>query len=208
MANSETRSFRLPPEISMETVVQAVEAYCQSKQMQTQYNQTADGGYIFQAAQESIWRTALGMRVATTVQFSQADDILNVSIGAGEWADKIGSTVIGLFIAWPLLATAGYGAYMQKKLPGEIFDVIARVLNGGQVMYASSAPNNMMRTAPAPSAPVMPMVSCPNCGGQNQAEARFCSQCGTPLKSSCPNCGKALSAGTRFCPECGTKIGE
>ena len=207
MANSETRAFQLSPEYSVETIVQAVEAYCQSKQMQTQYSQTMDGSYVFQATQDSIIRTALGMRLATTVQFTQINDILNVSIGAGEWADKIGSSVIGLFIAWPLLATAGYGAYMQKKLPGEIFDVITRVLNGGQAVYTNPVPNYaspvMQRTAPA-----MPMATCPNCGGQNQAEAKFCSQCGAPLKMSCINCGKSLPAGTRFCPECGTKVSE
>ncbi|MBR1527723.1 MAG: zinc ribbon domain-containing protein [Oscillospiraceae bacterium] len=207
MANSETRAFRLPAEISMETVVQAVETYCQSKQMQTQYNQTADG-YVFQAAQDSVIRTALGMRLATTVQFSQIDDILNVSIGAGEWVDKIGSSIAGLFVAWPLLATAGYGAYMQKKLPGEIFDVITRVLNGGQAVYTNPVPNYASPAMQRTAAPAMPMTACPNCGGQNQAEAKFCSQCGTPLKISCPNCGKGLSAGTKFCPECGTKIGE
>jgi len=204
MANNETRAFRLTDEVTVESVVQAVDAYCQSKQMQTQYNQTSDGGYIFQATQDSILRTALGMRLATTVQFSQMDDILNVSIGAGEWADKIGSSMIGLFIAWPLLATAGYGAYMQKKLPSEIFDVISRTLNGGQVFYSNSIPNATdVRTVPTPA---MPMNTCPNCGGQNPAEAKFCSQCGASLKISCANCGKALPAGTKFCPECGTKI--
>ena len=35
---------------------------------------------------------------------------LNVTVGQGEWSDKIGAGALGWFIAWPLAVTAGVGA--------------------------------------------------------------------------------------------------
>ncbi|HIR66500.1 MAG TPA: SPFH domain-containing protein [Candidatus Coproplasma avicola] len=48
--------------------------------------------------------------------------------------------------------------------------------------------------------------TCPECGAQLPANAKFCPECGTSLSKSCPGCGARLSAGTKFCPECGAKI--
>ena len=212
MQNSETRAFKMTNGVAIEDILNAIDSYCKSKQMKTQYNQTPDGGYVFQAAQESVWKTALGMRVATTVQLNVIGDTLNVSIGAGEWMDKIGSTVVGLFIAWPLLLTAGYGAYMQKKFPSELFTVIDCTLSGRPVM-TNNAMSDLRQMNPFSSNnytaqtnnTVAKTVVCPNCGSDNNENAKFCSQCGKPLNLVCPNCGKNLRVGTKFCPECGTK---
>jgi len=56
---------------------------------------------------------------------------------------------------------------------------------------------------------------CPQCGAENEADARFCAQCSTPLpelpkreeprESFCPNCGAKLIAGAKFCTKCGAK---
>ena len=61
------------------------------------------------------------MRMATTVQMIRMDDNLNVTVGQGEWSDKIGAGALGWFIAWPLAVTAGVGAYKQKKAAGRDF---------------------------------------------------------------------------------------
>ena len=70
------------------------------------------------------WKTLTGMRLAVTVQMTVMGNQLNVNIGEGQWSDKIGAGAIGLFVAWPLAITAGMGAFKQKKLPGEVFQVI------------------------------------------------------------------------------------
>ena len=67
------------------------------------------------------WKTIAGMRMATTVQMIRMDDNLNVTVGQGEWSDKIGAGALGWFIAWPLAVTAGVGAYKQKKAAGRDF---------------------------------------------------------------------------------------
>ena len=43
---------------------------------------------------------------------------------------------------------------------------------------------------------------CPACQSANEADARFCEQCGHPLEISCPACGSVTKAGARFCRRC------
>ena len=132
MAN-ESRVFRLPAGMSTQVVANAVEAFLSSaKGMEVQSAETTEG-YVVQGRQEKDgWKTIAGMRMATTVQMIRMDDNLNVTVGQGEWSDKIGAGVLGWFIAWPLAVTAGVGAYKQKKLPEEIFRVIEQcIVSGG-----------------------------------------------------------------------------
>ena len=48
--------------------------------------------------------------------------------------------------------------------------------------------------------------TCPDCGNQIPADARFCPLCGHQqlVLSQCTNCGKNLSPNARFCSRCGT----
>lgn len=47
--------------------------------------------------------------------------------------------------------------------------------------------------------------TCPTCGPRPEADAIFCSACGTRLADpdGCIACGAALTPGARFCAECG-----
>ena len=63
-------------------------------------------------------------------------------------------------------------------------------------------------------------VTCPVCGWQNPASARFCGSCGNPLAAvaavptngggassdACVACGGVLKAGQRFCGGCGAEV--
>ena len=156
-------------------------------------------GYVIQGRQtKDGWKTIAGMRMATTIQLTQIDSNLNVVVGQGEWSDKIGAGAVGLFIAWPLAVTAGIGAYRQKKLPEEIFEVVERYLlaNGGQ----ASRPQ-------AQAAPQEQQAVCPSCGNACQPGSKFCNYCGAKLENRCAYCGSVVQPGSRFCPECGHQIG-
>lgn len=61
------------------------------KGMEVQSSQTTDG-YVMQASQpKDGWKTLTGMRLAIAVQMAVMGDKLNVSIGEGQWSDKIGA---------------------------------------------------------------------------------------------------------------------
>lgn len=129
---TETRVFMLNG-MQVQDIVTRLEGFFRTeKGMDVQSSQTTDG-YVMQASQpKDGWKTLTGMRLAVTVQMAVAGDQLNVSIGEGQWSDKIGAGAIGLFVAWPLAITAGMGAYKQKKLPSEVFQVIENtIMTGG-----------------------------------------------------------------------------
>jgi class 3 adenylate cyclase/tetratricopeptide (TPR) repeat protein len=51
-------------------------------------------------------------------------------------------------------------------------------------------------------------MRCSACGTENDAAARFCRECGSPLQASCPTCGASVAPGSLFCRNCGTALTE
>ena len=47
---------------------------------------------------------------------------------------------------------------------------------------------------------------CNACGVANQAENRFCGECGNPLAVTCPSCGASAQAGQKFCGQCAATL--
>ena len=177
---NETRVFMLNG-TQVQDIVTRLEGFFRTeKGMDVQSSQTTDG-YVMQASQpKDGWKTLTGMRLAVTVQMAVAGDQLNVSIGEGQWSDKIGAGAIGLFVAWPLAITAGMGAYKQKKLPSEVFQVIENtIMTGGQPVVVSGAGQTVADG----------MTLCPSCKAQLAPGSKFCNRCGAKLGQKCPNCG-------------------
>jgi class 3 adenylate cyclase len=52
----------------------------------------------------------------------------------------------------------------------------------------------------------MALISCPSCGTENDANARFCVECGTRLAGGCPVCGTVNPPDAKFCMNCGTNL--
>lgn len=194
---NETRVFMLNG-AQVQDIVTRLEGFFRTeKGMDVQSSQTTDG-YVMQASQpKDGWKTLTGMRLAVTVQMAVAGDQLNVSIGEGQWSDKIGAGAIGLFVAWPLAITAGMGAYKQKKLPSEVFQVIENtIMTGGQPVVVSGAGQTVADG----------MTLCPSCKAQLAPGSKFCNRCGAKLGQKCPNCGAEITADSAFCSECGVKL--
>ena len=194
---NETRVFMLNG-TQVQDIVTRLEGFFRTeKGMDVQSSQTTDG-YVMQASQpKDGWKTLTGMRLAVTVQMAVAGDQLNVSIGEGQWSDKIGAGAIGLFVAWPLAITAGMGAYKQKKLPSEVFQVIDNtIMTGGQPVVVSGAGQTVAAG----------MTLCPSCKAQLAPGSKFCNRCGAKLGQKCPNCGAEITADSAFCSECGVKL--
>lgn len=194
---NETRVFMLNGTQVQDIVTRLDGFFRTEKGMDVQSSQTTDG-YVMQASQpKDGWKTLTGMRLAVTVQMAVAGDQLNVSIGEGQWSDKIGAGAIGLFVAWPLAITAGMGAYKQKKLPSEVFQVIENtIMTGGQPVVVSGAGQTVAAG----------MTLCPSCKAQLALGSKFCNRCGAKLGQKCPNCGAEITADSAFCSECGVKL--
>lgn len=224
MAN-ESRMYRLQG-VRVEQVIDSLKAYLTaSKGMEIQSAPTTDG-YVLQASQpKDAWKTISGMRLAITVHMTVINDMLNVTVGEGQWADKIGAGAIGWFIAWPLAVTAIVGTVRQKKLPEEIFGVIERTIYSGGVsvvVNGAGAPLEPLY-APAPTYAVpaynqpaqmqapAPAQAIPQAVPAAQAvpvepDGVVCAHCGATVPENsmfCNSCGMKLSSA---CPNCGAQI--
>ena len=194
---SESRTFMLNG-----TEVQSIAARLENffrteKSMEVQSSKTVDA-FVMQASQpKDGWKTLAGMRLAVSVQMTEMQGQLTVTVGEGQWSDKIGAGAIGLFVAWPLAITAGMGALKQKKLPGEVFQAIENtIMTGGQPVVVTGAGQTV----------AVGMIVCPSCKAQLTAGSKFCNRCGTKLNTKCPNCGADITQGSAFCSECGQKL--
>src|SRR5580765_2578603 len=49
-------------------------------------------------------------------------------------------------------------------------------------------------------------MTCPSCGTENKAGAKFCKGCAAALALACPSCGASNDPGARFCNECATPL--
>lgn len=98
------------------------------------------------------------------------------------------------------MINVGQGAWMQKKLPGEIFDFVERfILSGGKSVTVSMAASLDKQDG---------QVLCPSCSAANPEGAKFCTVCGSKLGKECPSCGGAIGLDTKFCPNCGANVQE
>lgn len=46
---------------------------------------------------------------------------------------------------------------------------------------------------------------CPKCGHPNDADAKFCDECGASVSTVCPSCGQVNDHDAKFCCNCGSK---
>lgn len=223
----ESRVFSLNG-VSLETVVKNVETFLKDEKGMEIQSAPVEHGCIIQATQKKdTLKMLVGMRLATTVQLVVSGENLNVVIGEGQWADKLGAGAVGLFLAWPLAVTAGIGVYQQKKLPEDVLNVISRTLmspgqfapkevtggmmtgavgNGGVGVVATGAETAGADGGETGEAATEKVQVCPQCQALVQAGAKFCSNCGTKLIQVCPGCGKVVAPGSKFCSECGCAL--
>lgn len=223
----ESRVFSLNG-VSLETVIKNVETFLKDEKGMEIQSAPVEHGCIIQATQKKdTLKMLVGMRLATTVQLVVSGENLNVVIGEGQWADKLGAGAVGLFLAWPLAVTAGIGVYQQKKLPEDVLNVISRTLmspgqfapkevTGGMMTGAVGNGVSGIGTAGTETAgadggetgeaATEKVQVCPQCHAPVQAGAKFCSNCGTKLIQVCPGCGKVVAPGSKFCSECGCAL--
>ena len=50
-------------------------------------------------------------------------------------------------------------------------------------------------------------MQCSQCQHENSASAKFCEECGQPMRRRCPACGCEPAPSAKFCPECGQRLG-
>lgn len=187
------------PGIDVRDLAGVVSDWFQNQGFEAQTLEAPGGGLTVQARKPEAWRSFVGLSAALNVTMTPQEENLVVQMGAAKWVDKAAVGAVGVLIFWPALIPAAYGAWKQKQLPKQVFDLIDQYIATGQVPAA------------APPAAVAPPVApaellCPSCGQPVREGAKFCDNCGAPLELTCPECGHTLRLGAKFCDNCGAKV--
>lgn len=216
----ESRVFSLNG-VSLETVVKSVETFLRDEKGMEIQSAPVEHGCIIQATQKKdTLKMLVGMRLATTVQLVVSGENLNVVIGEGQWADKLGAGAVGLFLAWPLAVTAGIGAYQQKKLPEDVLNVISRTLmSPGQFATRETAGGMMTGavgnvgtgvaaggTVGSETAGIGVTATGTVENGIAGTDGGETGETATEKAQACPQCHAPVQAGAKFCSNCGAKL--
>lgn len=197
---ADSRVFKLVEGVTVNGIAKTIEGFLRDKKSLLAETIEAPEGFLVQAKQEDKFKNLTGMGMATQVQLIPSGDMVTINVGTGKWADKAGAAAAGWFLFAPLAVTASIGAWTQKKLPEEIFQLVERyIMSGGKSVAVNFGAGDKVTED---------KVVCPSCKTVNNNDNAFCSQCGHTLLYDCSNCGKAIPPGSIFCPACGTKVEE
>ena len=117
------RRYACPPNATPQLIAD-VRNWLDAEGFDCQKMNTDGDGTLVQIKRRGGWREFTGMATSLNIIFRQSSEMLVVEIGAGKWIDKAAVGTVSMFILWPLVLTAGYGAWEQMKMPDKIFAYI------------------------------------------------------------------------------------
>ena len=122
------------------------------------------------------------------------------SFGSGEMPDLFWMC----FVGFPLLPVGGFLLALGFRR-----EMTQYIKNEGMPVFneaAQEAQPGISATASAARQGFAESVPCPRCGAANDRDAKFCKECGAPLRRVCPACGNEVSADAKFCDGCGKPL--
>ena len=107
------------------------------------------------------------------------------------------------FIGFPAIAVGAFllTASFQRAINRFVKDENAPVFNemGQQIAPGLSSISNALHKGAENTV-------CASCGAVNDKDAKFCNNCGAPMKKICPKCGTDNSPTAKFCDNCGAPL--
>lgn len=107
------------------------------------------------------------------------------------------------FIGFPAIAIGGFllTASFQRAINRYVKDENAPVFNemGQQIAPGLSSISEALHKGAEKNV-------CISCGALVDKDAKFCDNCGAPMKKICPKCGTDNSATAKFCDNCGAPL--
>jgi hypothetical protein len=136
----QTRTYHAPG-LTDKELAEKVRLWFVGHQYETQLLRLPDGSFVVQGYRDDIWRVAVGLAAALTIKIkSLSDQSLEVTIGAGAWADKLFVAGIGLLLFLPLVLPAAWGTWEQYQLDKEVWQVIESALPTGSTSTEQVTP--------------------------------------------------------------------
>jgi hypothetical protein len=145
----QTRTYQAPG-LTAQDLAEKMRLWFAGHEYETQLLRLPDGILVVQGYRDDIWRVAVGLAAALTVQIkSLPDQSLEVTIGAGAWADKFIVAGIGLLLFLPLVLPAAWGTWEQYQLDQEVWNVIESALPTGTTPTEQATPQPITPVPPA-----------------------------------------------------------
>jgi hypothetical protein len=120
------------PGMTAQDLAEKMRIWFAGHQYETQLLSLQSGSLVVQGYRDDIWRVAIGLAAALTIEIKPLpDESLEVTIGAGAWADKLFVAGIGLLLFLPLVLPAAWGTWEQYQLDKEVWKVIESALPAG-----------------------------------------------------------------------------
>jgi Double zinc ribbon len=99
-------------------------------------------------------------------------------------------------------ALARYQAGEVAPVGKDTFNYLAEGTKGGVQTVASAVVAGLTQGTTGTGK----TVRCPKCGHRDDADAKFCDECGSPLAKACPSCGRVNDRDAKFCANCGSGL--
>lgn len=132
------------------------------------------GGIDLSLTKGGFFKAVLGMKTALKITLVPMNDAIEFEAGVGIFGHQAIPTFIMLFVAWPVLLTQIWGLVQQSHLDDKALAVAQAVVN-------EKGPTISVSTREQIHSSLEDTKFCTHCGTQHQANARFCSNCGSPL---------------------------
>lgn len=108
-----------------------------------------------------------------------------------------------LLVAGWMGAWARYQAGEAAPVAKDTFNYMAEGTQDGVRTLASAVGEGLRGEGVAEGG-----VPCPQCDHLNDADAKFCDDCGAAMRTTCPGCETPNDPDARFCDNCGTRLGS
>lgn len=129
----------------------------------------SSGGYDISITKGGIFKAVLGMKSALKVTLIPSGNNINFEAGVGIWGQQAIPTVISMLFFWPVLVTQIWGMVNQSKLDDRALEIAYEVINMNSAMGENVNTSSQVNKF------------CTNCGAKYSVNAKYCSECGTPL---------------------------
>jgi hypothetical protein len=119
-----TRTYTAPG-VKADDLAEKLRQWFADNGYETQVFRTTERRLIVQGFRDDLWRVAVGLAAALTVQIRPVyPDQIHVDVGAGAWGDKLFVAGIGLLFFVPLVLPAAWGTYQQFQLDQQVWDAV------------------------------------------------------------------------------------
>ena len=216
--STERRTF-YGPDIDIPSLAQALADHFSRDGYQTQIVPVSNTALMVQAQKEDTLRKMAGMSSALSAVLSLEGEYVAAEIGGAKWADKGVAAGVGAIIFFPVLITAGVGAYQQSQLTSKAWQFVEQFVRTHSQFAGQGAPLGQFGQPPSPPGyyqqPGLPQAGFPppplrgaappppppaNFGRTPQAAAV---PQPAPVGTVCASCGQAMTPGSKFCMACG-----